>query len=119
MDFSFGKEVIVDVESGVLINIGFGESEFVEDKVVEISSDFELQSAEGVGDVLETVGNAVGEVVERVDEVVDPGGGMHHIPDPVDDRVPESGVAVLVVYFQSQTRCSFFVLAPLHPPEFD
>ena len=65
-----------------------GGVDLLEDPVVEGAAIGELERAERVGDVLDCVREAVGEVVHRVDRPGIPGAVVWGCDDPVEDRIP-------------------------------
>lgn len=66
----------------------------LQNPVVKLSSDFELQGTQRMGNVLETVDDTVSEVISRVDTPFVPNVGMGNISDPVCNGVSHTRVHV-------------------------
>ena len=65
-----------------------GNGDVVQYPVVERPVIFKLQGAKRVGDAFERIGNAVGEIIHRVDTPLVPAAMVTDMFDPIDDRVP-------------------------------
>ena len=92
-----------------------GDIQLVEDPVVERPVVLELKGADGMGDPLEGVGQAMGEIVHRVDAPVIPGPVMVCPHDPVDHRVAHIEVARCHVDPGPQHMGAVFELTGPHP----
>jgi hypothetical protein len=113
-DFPFGENSVGDIEATVLPHVGFVEVQVFEELVVGLSPNFEFQSAEGVGDVFETVHDAVSVVVSGVDTPLVSRVRVGMEPNAVSNKVPHAGVGVLHVHLDSQRALSFLETALPH-----
>jgi hypothetical protein len=89
----------------------------LEQPVVEWPVDLELERAQGVGDALDGVGLAVGEVVRRVDAPGIARARVGRVDDAVEDRVAQVDVGRRHVDACAQHPRTVGELAGAHPPE--
>ena len=110
---------VVQVQPGHLVLMGPGllEAHLLQQPVVDLPVVLELQRADGVGDVLEGVGETVGEVVEGVDAPRIAPAIVLGVTDPVEDRVPHDHVGMSHVDLGPEDEGPVLELPGLHPPE--
>ena len=113
-----GEDGVGEVEAGELVLARDRRHRKVLDEpVVEGPVDLELEGADRVGDALDGVGLAVGEVVGRVDAPGVAGAGMRGVHDPVENGVAQVDVWRGHVDPRSQDSRPVGELAGPHPLE--
>ena len=115
-EFPLAHDRVVQVQAGklVLVGPGFFEPHLVQQPVVDLPVVVELQGTEGVGDAFESVGEAVGEVVQGVDAPFVPPAVMGGVTDPIQNRIPHDHVGVGHVDLGPQNMFPVSELALLH-----
>jgi hypothetical protein len=114
---ALGDEGVGEVELRelVLVRQGARQAEGFEDPVVERAVVDELERADGVGDALEVVAQAVGVVVERVDAPLVAGVVVRDVADAVEQGVAQPHVGRGHVDLAAQRAGAVGELAGLHP----
>ena len=106
---------VAEVEPGELELLGLvGQVQGLDQPVIQRAVVLELQGAQGVGDALDGVGLAVGEVVHGVDAPGVPGAVVRRVLDAVQGRVPHVQVGVGHVDLGPQHVLPFGELSPAH-----
>ena len=88
--------------------------EVVENPVVERAMIFEFERAKRMGDALDRIRQAVGEIVQRVDTPVVAGIVMGDVPNPVQHRVAHLDVGRIHVDLRAQHVFAVGVLVVFH-----
>mmetsp|Transcript_1116 Transcript_1116/g.2676 ORF Transcript_1116/g.2676 Transcript_1116/m.2676 type:complete len:504 (+) Transcript_1116:908-2419(+) len=89
----------------------------VQEPLVGFAANTELESAQRVCDVLQTVHDAVGKVVRRVDAPLVTDVRMRHVKDAIGNQITHSGVVGLHVALHAHTHLPLAVLAITHSLE--
>ncbi len=108
---------VAEVEAGEFDLLRMEDAQLLEEPVVEGPVVLELEGADRMGDPLEGVGQAVGEIVHRVDAPRVPGAVMGGVEDAVDHRVAQVHVRRGHVDLGPQHPAAVRELAGAHAPE--
>jgi len=115
---SLAEDRVGEIQAGELYLSGFGTLyELLHEPVVQGPVVLELQGAYGMGDLLDGIGKAVGEVVHGIDDPLVTDAIMTGALDPVDDGVAHGDVGRCHVDLRSQHTTAIFELTGPHPGE--
>ena len=116
-ELAFAHDGVVEVEPGEFDLLGVIDAQLIEHPVVEHAVVLELQGADGVGDALDGVGEAVGEVVHGVDQPLVAGAMMADAADAIERGVAQDDVGRGHVDLGPQDPGPVGKLAVAHAPE--
>ena len=112
--FPLRQHCPTDIQSGKLILVGAVDPNVLEHPVIQIPSDFELQSAQRIINVLQRIADAMGEVIARVNAPFVARVRMRRVSDSVAHWVAHCWVRMRRVDLQFQTALRLGVQSHPH-----
>src|SRR5204863_4956747 len=91
--------------------------QFVEDPIVERAMILEFERADRLSDLLYRIGDAMGEIVHRIDAPFITRSVMGSVYNPVDDRIAHIEVRGGHVDLGAQSMCAVWEFTGSHAPE--